>query len=592
MSSLGSLANNLTFAPSTTLSAQTSNNTSAADSFLNQSNGNLGATNISKVDVHSLLYPGATTQVFAHLMLWWGESSHIDVGYRSNDPAQVHRQITDMISRGIQGVILDWYGTNNETDQAAQLAMKEAEQHPGFSFFIMIDTGAIRWDSCSGCSAQQALVADLQYLQKTFFSSPAYLKFQGRPVVTNFDIDLHYSVDWSAAGAALNPSPAFLFQHSAGFSHSSSLGSYSWVIPTTTDLGMSYLNQFYTAGKGFPKDLTVGAIYKGFNDTLASWTMNRIMEQRCGQTLLQTFSELNGLYGSKDQLGALGLVTWNDYEEGTELETGIDNCLTVSSTLDSDTLQWSVNGNENTVDHYTVYASTDGENLMALSNEPNGAHSLNMCDFSLAPGKYDLFVQAVGKPLMKNQMSGSVSYTPQCSRGSGSNQSITLSATPQSITMAPGQSGNSSLVVATSGTLTAPVALSCANLPAGMTCTMSPNQLTPGQGTSQSTLTISTADGSSAKTDRNSEKLFYAMFLSFGVSGFAFLGTLEKKRLKRALFLAALVVAALAAGSCGGGPTAAQRDVGRAVAAGQYTVMINASSGSLQASTALTVTVR
>ena len=55
--------------PTTTLAAQTSNNTSAANSFASQSNGNLGKSNVSKLDVHSLLYPGANTQVFAHLML-------------------------------------------------------------------------------------------------------------------------------------------------------------------------------------------------------------------------------------------------------------------------------------------------------------------------------------------------------------------------------------------------------------------------------------------------------------------------------------------------------------------------------------------
>jgi len=58
----------------------TANNTSAADSFLNQSNGNLGANNVSKVNVHSLLYPGATTKIFAHLMLWFGKSNHMNVG--------------------------------------------------------------------------------------------------------------------------------------------------------------------------------------------------------------------------------------------------------------------------------------------------------------------------------------------------------------------------------------------------------------------------------------------------------------------------------------------------------------------------------
>jgi ABC-type xylose transport system substrate-binding protein len=35
----------------------------------------------------------------------------MNVGYRSDDPAQVHRQIEDMISRGIDGVIIDWRGT-------------------------------------------------------------------------------------------------------------------------------------------------------------------------------------------------------------------------------------------------------------------------------------------------------------------------------------------------------------------------------------------------------------------------------------------------------------------------------------------------
>jgi hypothetical protein len=598
--SLSSLAKNLTIAPTTTLTAQTSNNTSTANSFLSQSNGNLGASNVSKVDVHSLLYSGATTQVFAHLMLWWGESTHIDVGYSSNDATQVARQINDMISRGIQGVILCWYGPNNDIDSAAQLAMKEAEKHPGFSFFIMIDTGAIQWDSCSGCSAQQALVSDLQYLQQTYFSSPAYLKFQGKPVVTNFDIDLHYSVDWTAAGVALNPSPVFLFQNSAGFSHANSQGTYSWVIPTTTDFGMSYLNQFYTTGKTSPNDMTVGAVYKGFNDTLASWSLNRIMDQQCGQTWLQTFSELNGLYNSSNQLPALGLVTWNDYEEGTELESGIDNCLTVSSTLNSSTLEWSVNGNENTVDHYTVYASTDGENLMALADEPNGTHSVDMCNFSLAPGSYDLYVQAVGKPFIKNQMSGSSSYTSACSTALNPpspgpnpvNPSITLSATPQSLNVAAGQSETTSLAVATSGTFNGPVALSCSNLPAGMTCTLSPNQLIPGKEVSHSTVTISTGGSGSASALRSSApKLFYAMFLSFGISGFAFVGSLEKKRITRTPFLIALIGTVLLASSCGGSPSTNSQSLA-AVPVGQYTVVINATSGAARASTSLTVNVQ
>ena len=115
---------------STTLTTQTANNTSAANGFANQGNGNLGANNVSKVDVHSFLYSGANTKVLAQLLLWFGQSNHMNVGYKSNDPAQVKRQIEDMISRGIDGVIVDWYGPNNFVDQATQLVMPRRRNMP------------------------------------------------------------------------------------------------------------------------------------------------------------------------------------------------------------------------------------------------------------------------------------------------------------------------------------------------------------------------------------------------------------------------------------------------------------------------------
>ena len=48
--------------------------------------------------------------------------------------------------------------------------------------------------------------------------------------------------------------------------------------------------------------------------------------------------EINGLYNSGKQLPALQLVTWNDYEEGTEIESGISNCLTISASVSQATL--------------------------------------------------------------------------------------------------------------------------------------------------------------------------------------------------------------------------------------------------------------
>src|SRR5579863_8308531 len=355
--------------PTTTLAAQTSNNTSAANTFTAQTNNNRGAGNISKVDIHTLLYPGTTTKIYAHMVLWFGQSNHMNIGYSETNAAQVQSQIDDMVSRGIDGVIIDWYGPGNSIDQATQLVMTAAESHPGFTFAIMIDQGAIQWYSCPGCSPQQALVTDLQYIEKTYFTSPAYMTIDGQPVVTNFNVSLSYpSVSWNAANESLSTHPVYIFQNNSGFTAPLTDGSYSWVMPTTTDYGMSYLASFYDAGLANPREQTVGATYKGFNDTLASWGSNRIMAQQCGQTWLQTFSKLNSLYNSGKPLPYLQLVTWNDYEEATEIESGIDNCVTVSGSVTANSLQWTLSGQESTIDHYSVYISSDGQNLMPLTD--------------------------------------------------------------------------------------------------------------------------------------------------------------------------------------------------------------------------------
>ena len=374
-------ANNLVINPTTTLAQQTSNNTSAADSFKTQVNGNIAGGNVSKLDIHSLIYPGNHTKIYAHFMGWFGTSNHMNVGYDSTSRIQVARQVQDMVSRGIDGVIIDWYGNGTTSDLATLALMKEAETHPGFTFAIMVDTGAIDNHSCSGCTPQQALVKHLQYIEQTYFDSPAYMRIQGRPVVTNFDIDANYQIDWKAAANAMASAPTFLFQSSPAFTHTATGGGYSWIQPKTTDYGSAYLTNFYKTGKSYANLQTVGASYKGFNDKLALWGSNRIMDQQCGQTWLETFSKINGMYDSSNQLESLQLVTWNDYEEGTEIESGIDNCVSVNASTAKNALNWNITGKENTIDHYKVYVSADGKNLMSLADVSTGNSSLNLCTF-------------------------------------------------------------------------------------------------------------------------------------------------------------------------------------------------------------------
>ena len=585
--------------PTTTLAAQTANNTSAATSFPSQSNGNEAPGNVSKVDVHSLLYPGATTKVYAHLMLWFGGSNHMNVGYSSADPAQVHRQITDMISRGIDGVIVDWYGPNNSTDQATKLVMAEAEKHPGFTFAIMVDQGAIKWNSCTGCSPQAALTNQLQYIEQTYFPSPAYLKSQGRPVVTNFNVDLSYSIDWNQLSAALFTQPVFWFQNNSGFTHPLSAGSYSWVMPTTTDYGIAYLTSFYHAGLAQPNAETIGATYKGFNDSLASWGSNRIMGQQCGQTWLRTFSQINSLYNSGRQLPSLQLVTWNDYEEGTEIETGINNCLTVTASVSSNALRWNIQGSESTVDHYVAYVSADGKNLRVLGDAMPGSGSLNLCSYSIPNGTYTGFVQAVGKPSMLNHISGGVKFILNCGNvsgggttlggSSGGGTSITVAANPSALTMNTGETRTMEVTITPqSGSFNNAVALTCSGLPSNLGCSFSPASVTPGASAVNSTLSLK-ATAATAADGRQRRNFFLATGLfSFGLFGVTIVGTIRRRNLLVALGSVAILTALIAGTSCGGNSLKA---VNAGSAVNTYVLTIDGEAGSVHAATTVSVTV-
>jgi PKD repeat protein len=440
-----------TFKATTTLAAETSNNTSAADSFATQTNGNIGATNISKAPIRSLLYSGSNAKIYAHLVPWFGFGDHMNVGYASNDSLQVQKQVNDMLSRGLDGAIIDWYGRGESSkhflsyDQATQAFMHQSELHPGFNFAIMHDAGALKTCAATlGCDVTQTLIDDLNYANVTYSASPAYLHSGGRPVVYFFGHEA-YTIDWTRVRANVAGNPMFIFRNASGFTKAQSNGAFSWVEPTTVTatnlMAINYLDSYYKTALSMPSAYSTGSGYKGFNDTLALWGTNRIIGQQCGQTWLKTIAEAGKFYSTTNQMLGIQLVTWNDYEEGSEIESGIDNCVTVSASVTGTVLSWSITGQMNTVDHFTVFASQDGTNLMWLADAATSATSLDLAQFSLNAGNYTIFVKAVGKPSLTNKMSAGVQLTV-------SNQPPTaaLSVSTSSSTFA-------------TGTMTAPVTI-------------------------------------------------------------------------------------------------------------------------------------
>jgi PKD repeat protein len=410
-----------TFKATTTLTAETSNNTSAADSFASQTNGNIGATNISKAPTRNLLYSGSTAKIYVNFLPWFGFGDHMNVGYVSSDTLQVQKQVNDMVGRGLDGAVIDWYGRGESNahfisyDQSSQELMHQAELHPGFNFAIMHDAVALKACAATvGCDVTQTLIDDLNYANVTYLGSSAYLQSGGRPVFYFFGHEA-YTIDWTRVRAGVAGNPMFIFRNPSAFTKAQSNGAFSWVEPTTvfsTNLmAINYLDSYYTTALSHPSEYSTGSAYKGFNDTLAAWGTDRIIDQQCGQTWLKTIAEAGKYYSTAKQMLGIQFVTWNDYEEGTEIESGIDNCVTVSASVAGTVASWSITGQMNTVDHFTVFASQDGANLMWLADAATTATSLDLAKFNLNSGNYIIFVKAVGKPSLTNKISPGVQLT-------------------------------------------------------------------------------------------------------------------------------------------------------------------------------------
>ncbi len=404
------------FTPTTTLQRETENNTSAASSFLALANGNAAPANVSKSPARTLLYSGNTTKIFAHFMGWFGSPGHMNVGYVSNDQARVHRQVWDMKGRGINGAILDWYGPERTVvNQTAQFLRTESELQ-GFQFAIAEDVGSVNdFAGSNACDVTDKLISDLNYAYTNYETSSAYLRINGQPVVFFFGVEAYF-VDWARVRSQVTGNPLFIFRNPGAMSDPAADGGFAWIQINRSDpydMQLSYLDSFYTAARAHPDRVPYGSAYLGFNDTLAGWNANRVMHRQCARTWMATFAEAGKYYSSTTQLKNLQIATWNDYDEGTEIETGIDNCLNVIAWTSGGVLYWKLEGEgtPSSVSYFRIYISSDGFNLAKLTDVSGGTRSLSLSGYSLSTATlYTLYVKAIGKPSIQNHMSNAVAY--------------------------------------------------------------------------------------------------------------------------------------------------------------------------------------
>src|SRR5258708_18825472 len=252
---LGAVACLAQNAGQTNITCDSTNDTSASPRYRG-SRGNASAGNVSRLPIRSLLYPGSQTRIYSRYMPWFGDFHHRDVGYRSDDREQVARQVADMISRGIQGAVVDWYGPNSGSkNQSTILLMQEAEKQ-NFEFAISEDAGSLAECQKHGCDVTSQLVSDLTRAAEQFEGSPAYVRFDGRPAVFFFGLE-KYSIDWHRVRRSVPLNPLFFFRNSSAFSNPDADAPSSRIAPQTSGPGdpmaMQYLERFYSKAKSSDK---------------------------------------------------------------------------------------------------------------------------------------------------------------------------------------------------------------------------------------------------------------------------------------------------------------------------------------------------
>jgi hypothetical protein len=128
---------------------------------------------------------------------------------------------------------------------------------------------------------------------------------------------------------------------------------------------------------------------------------------------------------------------------------------------------------------------------------------------------------------------------------------FTVAASPSLQTVTAGQSGSATITVTPQNGFASTVALTCAVVPAGPTCSLLPTSVTPSGSAVSSTLTVATTAASASLRQKSSQLLPGAAL----AVALCFFGFRKRRRLQLLLLLAASITGLSLLNGCGSSPT-------------------------------------
>jgi hypothetical protein len=253
--------------------------------------------------------------------------------YDSADPALLEYHVLLMKLAGIDGVIADWYGTDNFNDYATinqrTRALFDLTRRAGLAFSLCYEDQTIQQEINGNYLTAAGAIAHAQqtmlYAQTNFFTDPGFLRLSNAPVFFNFGPQyFKNSSDWTTIFSVLNPTnkPAFFTEDDRV---NGAIGAFNWPPMWMSGGGtnilspaqlQTYLAAFDQKAAGWPA--FVSSAFSRFHDIYAQAGVRAsygTLDDAQGATLTNTLARAMTNHSSIVQL-----VTWNDFGEGTMLE--------------------------------------------------------------------------------------------------------------------------------------------------------------------------------------------------------------------------------------------------------------------------------
>ena len=243
--------------------------------------------------------------------------------YDSNDPDYLEYALTCIKLSGIDGILIDYYGTLNFNDYSQLLISSNSVidmcQKVGLKFGIVYEDRTIQSIIDQGFGNKIDLAkGDLKYMDENYFHLNNYFKLNEKPVLLNFGpITLKSNEDWLNVFSSIDTDINFfpLAYHPQYFNLTTSVnGVYAWVGEVRNNNLYNYSQQFDFTGGGAMFEFREFYEEGGWGATGQSDIPNRN-----GDLFKETLE-----IAKTANVDFIQLITWNDWGEGTAIEPSKD----------------------------------------------------------------------------------------------------------------------------------------------------------------------------------------------------------------------------------------------------------------------------